>query len=268
MEKIERKKLLGVDAFLCLIITIIGYILLKNPQLEVLKPLAYSSAIFYMIAFFALIAYFVDRRKDDYEQLLFALNNIIVGTYLIISSTKPNSGQVLGDAVLFYSIFNFINKGYYATKLSKENNVDTFPKTAICIILLLLGILVINNLYNEITMQTLILGYYFLAFGVLSIVEPLVMYILRFPKIHNYFQNLMEEEQNQLKKESKETKTEIKKVEVKKPTANVKKEEDQKETPKKTVKKVVKKETTVKKPIAKKTTVKKTTKKENKDVEK
>lgn len=268
MEKIERKKLLGVDAFLCLIITIIGYILLKNPQLEVLKPLAYSSAIFYMIAFFALIAYFVDRRKDDYEQLLFALNNIIVGTYLIISSTKPNSGQVLGDAVLFYSIFNFINKGYYATKLSKENNVDTFPKTAVCIILLLLGILVINNLYNEITMQTLILGYYFLAFGVLSIVEPLVIYILRFPKIHNYFQNLMEEE-NQLKKESKETKTEIKKVEVKKPTANVKKEEeDQKETPKKTVKKVVKKETTVKKPIAKKTTVKKTTKKENKDVEK
>lgn len=256
----NKKKLLGVDVILYLLISIIGFILLKNPELEVLKPIAYASTLYFIIAFFAIIAYFFNRRDKDYEHLIFALNSVIIGAYLFVSATKQNTAFVLGNSVLFFSLLNFINKAYHTIKLTKQNNIEVFPKTALCIMLLLLGILVINNLYNEVTMQTLVLGYYFLTFGLLSLVEPLVIYLFKFPKVQNYFDKLMNEENqreeqaiidkaNEIKSSPKEEKTKIKKVNVKKPTPKKIQEKEEKTKTKKTATKAKSKTKSVKKNI-------------------
>ncbi|UKI58726.1 MAG: hypothetical protein L6V81_05005 [Clostridium sp.] len=64
----------------------------------------------------SLVAYFVNRRPEDYEFLFFGLINIIVGTYVLVNELFPNSCLIVGSAILIYSIANVLNKGYHTNK--------------------------------------------------------------------------------------------------------------------------------------------------------
>ena len=64
--------------------------------------------------------------------------------------------------------------------------------------LVLLGFLVLQNLFKSQTMQTLILGYYFLVFGIFSLIEIGLILLLRIPKINKYFEDLINEIQKRI----------------------------------------------------------------------
>lgn len=218
MKKIKEsdKKILIVDVILYIIYIVIGYLLLKYPEIEVLEPIKYAPYLFFAFGFFSLVAYFINRRKNDYEFLLLGLINIVCASMVLFYSYYGNTGFILGNAILIYSIAMVLNKGWHTIKLSRDNDIYMFPKFAITILLTLLGLLVITNLYRETTMQTLILGYYFLCFGVLSLLEPIMILIIKYTKLNGYLTSLVEEN---VKKEYliiKEVKSEPLKVKDKK----------------------------------------------------
>lgn len=196
MKKVVKesgKTHLAVDIMFYFVYVFVGALLLKFPQIEELKPIEYAPIIFYMLGFFSLLSYFVNRRPKNYEFLFLGLINILVGTFVTFFSSYEDTGFILGNAILIYSLFTILNKGYHTIMLAKEKNINMYAKASITIMLVLLGFLVLQNLFKATTMQTLILGYYFLVFGIMSLVEVALVLILRIDKLRNYFQDLIDE---------------------------------------------------------------------------
>ena len=206
MKKVIKESdrtFLLIDFMLYMLYIVCGYILLRYPEIEVLQPIRYVTPLFYLFGFFSLIAYFMNRRKEDYEFLFLGLINILTGSFILFFSYYTDTSFILGNALLIYSITMVFNKGWHTIKLSRENNINMFPKFAITILLTLLGILVTTNLYKEMTLQTLILGYYFISFGVLSLFEPIMIIVIRNKKLRKQLVALLEEENKKEKVQSK-----------------------------------------------------------------
>ena len=177
------KTLLILDIMLYCVFVTIGFILLNFSEIELLNPMEYASPLFYMFGFFSLLTYFLNRREGNYELLIFGFINVCVASFVFIYTSYPDSGFILADAVLIYSIANVINKGYYSIQLLKEKNINFFPKISITILLLFLGVFVVSSLYNKIEVGSLILGYYFIIFGLLSLLEPLISILTKNEKL-------------------------------------------------------------------------------------
>ena len=86
---------LAVDVMLYFVYVLIGYLLIRFPQIEELKPIEYAPVIFYTIGFFSLIAYFINRRKGNYEFLFLGLINIATGTFITFNAYTEDTGKAL-----------------------------------------------------------------------------------------------------------------------------------------------------------------------------
>lgn len=178
-----ESSMIAIDIMLYCVYIAIGFIVLRIPEIGVLHPIDYAAPLFYMFAFFGLLAYFINRRKDDYEFLVLGLINIVAGSYVIINSFYPSASFIIGSTILLYSIANVLNKGYHTKLLIEKKSINFLPKLSICILLALLGFLVVFTLYDNADVQTMILGYYFVAFGLLNLIEPFLTVIIGHPKL-------------------------------------------------------------------------------------
>lgn len=229
MKKVVIKEfdrtLLGIDLMFYCFFVVVGYIMLQFPELEVLRPVEYAAPLFYMFAFMSLVAYFVNRRPEDYEFLFFGLINIIVGTYVLVNEYFYDSCFIIGSAVLLYSIANVLNKGYHTKKLIEKNDVNVYVKLSITVLLTLLSLLVLSDLFNCEEVTGMVLGYYFMGFGLISLFEPLLMVLTKNPKVETYLVSINEKEKKTVKTKKKSTTPkEIKKKKLVK-KSNTKKEE-------------------------------------------
>jgi len=253
------KKYIAVDIIFYCMFVVMGFVLLNFAEMGLSNPIKHAPCLFFSIAFFSILAYFVNRRKDEYEFLLFGFINVVVATFILVYTAYPNSGFILADAVLLYSIANVLNKGFSCKKLIENRDIDFFTKVSVTVLLLFLGVFVVASLYNKVEVGILILGYYFIIFGLLSLLEPLNSIVLRNPDLQKRIFNLLsykEEKTVETPKEEKEVEVKeeiIKEVPVKKPTVK-----------KSTARKTITKKATTKKSTTKKTTTKKTTRKTTK----
>ncbi len=216
-----RKYMVIVDIILYNLICIIGITILRTEGLEFLNPLNYCFVIYFVIAFLSLIAYFSNRRKDDYEFLLFALINIYVGSFSLIYSAYKQFWIILGCAMLVYTIANLLNKGIHIKALNDKHSVSVVSKLSILIVLTILTIFTAINLFLNSRVESTILGYYFLAFGLISLIEPYLYIVISNKKLSKYLcgkETIVE----QSKEEIKRIKT-IPKRQVKKPIKKSKK---------------------------------------------
>lgn len=229
MKKVVIKEfdrtLLGIDLMLYCFFAVVGYIMLQFPELEVLRPVEYAAPLFYMFAFMSLVAYFVNRRPEDYEFLFFGLINIIVGTYVLVNEYFYDSCFIIGSAVLLYSIANVLNKGYHTKKLIEKNDVNVYVKLSITVLLTLLSLLVLSDLFNCEEATGMVLGYYFMGFGLINLFEPLLMVLTKNPKVETYLVSINENEKKTVKTKKKSTTP--KEIKKKKPVkkSNTKEEE-------------------------------------------
>ncbi len=199
------KTLIGLDIMLYTIYAVVGYVLLRVSDMITFDPIDCASPLLYMFGFFSLLAYFLNRRRDDYEQLFFGFINIVTATFLLVNAYYPNTGFVMADAMLIYSISIVLNKGYHAKKMLEKGDINFFVKLPMTVILTVLGVLVVANIYNKIDVGNTILGYYFLVFGLISLLEPLMYILLSNNGIAAWLTMLTLEE-------TKETKTSPRKV--------------------------------------------------------
>lgn len=201
----ESKKChLIVDIAFYLIICFIGATILDIKRLSEVNTLNYLYLIFYIIGFFAVLAYFANRRKEDYEFLYFGLINVYVGSFALIYSNFSNPHFIVGCALLIYTISNAFNKGIHANILECKNRIEVVSKLPIMLILMFFSVFMSIYFYKNICIDNEVLGYYFLAFGLISMLEPLLCIVLNNKKISK---TILGEE---VKKE--EAKKEIKKV--------------------------------------------------------
>ena len=217
-----KKEHIMIKVILYGLLTLVGLELLHFSNIGFTNPIRYVPMIFYIFAFLSLIAYFGNRIKGNYELLFFGLINVITGTFVLVNVFYPNSGFILSDAVLLFSILNVLNSINTCLKLWEEKNVSAYMKVAITILLLFLGVFVVSALYDKVDFGTLILGYYFMAFGLFQLLDIFSLYLLSNKdyqkKILNYFNSTKKEKEE--KQESKEEKEDKEKKKEKKSVKN------------------------------------------------
>ena len=242
--------LLGVDIVFYVIFIIMGSVLLEFNYIDYVNAVDFAIPIFYTFGFFSLLAYFINRKPDDYEFLFFGLINIITATY-IHNNCDYYSQYILGEAICVYTLAVALNKGFFTKGLIEKDDYDMFPKLISTILLTILGAFVSYHFIEGMTIESMLLGYYFIGFGLFGLLEPLLKIVIRTPEVKNYLDKVLANEidvskikktitrnrkkktiENNIKKVEKETKKEVTKV----------KKETEKEISK--VKKPIKKEIT------------------------
>ena len=112
MKKVLIKELdkafLGIDLMLYCIYFVTGYILIGFPEVEILKPIEYSPVLFFMFGLFSLIAYFLNRRTDNYEYLFLGLINVIVASFILVYAFFGNDALIMSLGVSLYSLLNIL----------------------------------------------------------------------------------------------------------------------------------------------------------------
>ena len=190
----EEKKRNIIEAVLYFLLIIMGIIIMSFPAFGLINPIFYLGALFYIYAFFTVIAYFTSRKEKDYELLFNSLINIIVASFLI-AVPNENVPFMLGTAMLIYTLLIIVNRGLIVYKYKTNDNYLWIIKFIITFLIAFLGILTIINLYNELSVQTLIIGYYFVTLGIMLITEPLFKLFISPKKFNKIVAKILEEDE-------------------------------------------------------------------------
>lgn len=214
--KESKKCYLIVDIIFYLLICVLGLIVLTLNGIEAVSILKYLYLIFYSLGFLSLIAYFINRRENDFEFLYFGLINIYVGTFTLVYRNYSNAHFILGNSVLIYTIANALNKGLHVKILDQNRSLNVISKLSIMLVLMIFSLLISINFYDDFILESEILGYYFLNYGLLSLMEPLINVLIKNKRISKYFNVGIEREETKTEKKIK-TNKKVNKREVKKP---------------------------------------------------
>ena len=258
-----KNRHLIVDIILYNIYAILGFIILGLCKTCVYDVMDYAYALFFMLAFFTLLAYFINRRPINYELLFLGFNDVLIGTFILLMRVYPESGFIISDAILVYAILNVINKLFACKHLIDKKDISFFPKVSVTILLFFIGVLVVSLLHTKIEVGIIILGYYFIIFGLLSLLEPYTEILCGNKTLQEYVFNILSydsnvEEEKPKVKEVKVSKPKVKKTQTKK---NAKKPEEKETKKTNTTKKSNSKTNTTKKSNSKTKSTNKTTKK-------
>lgn len=187
MKKVVIKELdktfLGIDLMLYCIYVVMGYILIGFPEVEILNPMEYSPVLFFMFGFFSLVAYFSNRRVGNYEYLFLGLINVMVATFVLAHAFFGNDALIMALAVSIYSLSIILNKSYYLVHMLKNKDINFYPKTITVILLIFIGLLTVSPIFAKYAAANMILGYYFMAFGLVNLLEVLITIIIRNPRL-------------------------------------------------------------------------------------
>lgn len=169
------KSIYAIDIMLYVIMGIVGYILLEFSSIPNLDIQQYIVGTFFVFGFISLLAYFLNRRKGDYEFLIFGLINIFVACFIKFNSSNSDLNYIVASSLLFYSLAYFLNKICHVWKLLKEKNLNSIPKISISVLVVLLTLFTMVSVYTKFDAAIMIYGYYFMGFALLSIIEVLLI---------------------------------------------------------------------------------------------
>lgn len=178
MKKVFRefdKSLYSIDIMLYSIMSFMGFFLLNLEISAEVEIYQYTISYFFIFAFFSILAYFLNRRKGDYEFLYFGLINICVSAFIMFNKTNTDIYYIIGNSIIFFILTYSLNKVISCYKLIKSKSINYLPKTAITILIVILSIILLVELKWKMDVAYMIFGYYFLGFGLLSLIEVLLI---------------------------------------------------------------------------------------------
>ena len=229
---------------LSIIVLLIGLVVMIFKSFGLIEIVLYASILFYIYAFFSTITYFIRRKEGDYELLLLSLINIIVATFMFVFK-KDNVPMILGAGMTIYTILLVCNRGYKILSLKRENSFMWIVKFVVTFLIAFLGMLTTFNLYNEVTVQTMMFGFYFMSLGFMMTIENIIEIFITDASFRKILSKVIEEEPVRHLDEVPELK--IKEPKIIAPEKKITKVTKVKEeTPKKETKKSKVKETTKK----------------------
>jgi len=207
MKKENKKRFLS-EIVLYGLLVLMGIIVMSFPAFGLINTPYYVGSLFYIYSFMIILTYFVERKEGDYELLFNALISVIAGTFMFTNTTRTSS-FILGTGLLIFTLLMLINKGYLIYKQKNKDNYLWVIKFIVAFLLAFLGVLVIINLFYEFSIQTLLIGYYFISIGIMQIIEPLVYYYIGEKKLKKIIDYIVKEDDTT--KEFKEKKPVVRK---------------------------------------------------------
>lgn len=194
------------EIVLYLILILMGIIIMSFPAFGIINPIYYLGSLLYIFSFFNIIAYFINRRENEYELLFQALISILAGSFLF-AIPNDNTPFMLGTGILIFTLLMIVNKSFYIYVDKSKNNYLWLIKFIVTFLIAFLSILTIINLYNELSVQTLMIGYYFISLGTMLLIEPLIYHFISPEKLSKIVKEIFkEEEPKQLKPKRKQQK--------------------------------------------------------------
>ena len=244
---------------LSIFILLVGVIIMIFKAFGLIDINLYVSILFFTLAFLSTIAYFIRRKEGDYELLILSLIHIVIATFIYVFRSS-NAPMILGASMTIYTILIILNRGYKVLMLRRQNNYMWIIKFVITFLISFLGILTSFNLYNEVTVQTMMFGYYFISLGFMMALEDTIELFITDDKLRKLLSKLIEDEpkrdleevkivEEKPKKKKEINKTAVKKEKINQTEEKIKKEENKNKTVKKKAgrpKKVSEKETRTK----------------------
>ena len=152
-----------------------------------------------------------------------SLINVITATFMFVFKTDDYK-MILGLGFTIYSIMMVSNRIYKIYTLKNENKFMWIVKFMGTILIGFLGMLTSYNLFNEVSVQTLLYGYYFISLGIILLFENIIEIIVTEDKWNKILNKLIasnneleeiKEETITKKKTTPKKKTTTKKVNVK-----------------------------------------------------
>ena len=202
---------------LSILIFIGGVTIMIFKSFGLIDMVLYGSIIFFILAFFGVICYFVRRREGDYEILLFSLISILTATFMFIFK-NDDAAMILGAGLTIFNILVVANRIYKIVTYKNQDNFMWSVKFIGTFLIGFLAILTCVNLYKEISVQTLMLGYYFTCLGVIMTIENLVELFVTKDKFDKFVSKVVENEYKNLEMvdaiNEPEVKPEVKEVSV------------------------------------------------------
>ena len=201
---------------LSILIFIGGVTIMIFKSFGLIDMVLYGSIIFFILAFFGVICYFVRRREGDYEILLFSLISILTATFMFIFK-NDDAAMILGAGLTIFNILVIANRIYKIVTYKNQDNFMWSVKFIGTFLIGFLAILTCVNLYKEISVQTLMLGYYFTCLGVIMTIENLVELFVTKDKFDKFVSKVIENEYKNLEMVdviNEENKPEVKEVNV------------------------------------------------------
>ena len=169
------KTIYAIDIMLYAFMGIVGYMLLQFSGMPNLDVEQYIIGIFFIFGFISLLAYFLNRRKGDYEFLFFGAINILVAVFIKLNAVHNDLNYIVSISLLFYSLAYFLNKIIHVCKLVKEKNLNSIPKISISLLVVVLTLVTMVTVYTKFDVAIMIYGYYFIGFALLSLIEVLLI---------------------------------------------------------------------------------------------
>ena len=228
------KTIYAIDIMLYAIMGIIGYMLLQFSGMPNLDVEQYIIGIFFIFGFISLLAYFLNRRKGDYEFLFFGAINILVAVFIKLNAVHNDLNYIVSVSLLFYSLAYFLNKIIHVCKLVKEKNLNSIPKISVSLLVVVLTLVTMVTVYTKFDVAIMIYGYYFIGFALLSLIEVLLILLFNGKTFRKKLIDMLNYDDVKLVKKTTEVKK-IKLVQVKriKKITPVKEEKVVEEKPKK-----------------------------------
>lgn len=175
---LKNNKVVVAELITYFVMFVIGIITIIFPLIGIDNIVIYSSLIFLILAFFSFGGYFYTKEnKVNYELLMFSFICILLACSLLaLGSLK--SGNVLGTAFLVFTLLTGINRIYYIILLKRRDNELYLLRSIALILILFVSTLSIQNFYTSDDVKTVIIGYYFLTYGIISFIEMILFVTL------------------------------------------------------------------------------------------
>jgi len=216
MMKGKKDLTLITQLVLSILIFIGGVTIMIFKSFGLIDMVLYGSIIFFILAFFGVICYFIRRREGDYEILLFSLISVLTATFMFIFKNE-DAAMILGAGLTIFNILVIANRIYKIVTYKNQDNFMWSVKFIGTFLIGFLAILTCVNLYKEISVQTLMLGYYFTCLGVIMTIENLVELFVTKDKFDKFVSKVIENEYKNLEMVdaiNEENKPEVKEVNV------------------------------------------------------
>lgn len=164
--KLRNKLNIGVS----IILILLGIFLLIFPWFGKTAPNKLLYLLFSIYGGIKIIEYILTRNEKDYEDLYTGIACVLAATsgFKFSSySTAMVLSLTLVSWIGIMAIIKLIKLDYYHDRENKMFYVNLITFS----LFLLLGLLTSINLYFELTVQTLILGFFFVVNGLLNLAE-------------------------------------------------------------------------------------------------
>lgn len=191
-----NKKFFLLNSLLNIIIIVFGIILFKNPTFGLYNTTLYFAIYFFAIGMISLLVYFLCRTKENEENLVLAIISVITAGYLFICNNNCSSSYLALAVIIFVGLF-VCYKGYRVFKYKDTNSYKWFLELINTLAIFIIGALTILNIYKEISVQTLIFGYFFVSVGFIDLLEILIYFFIKSPYFKEAFKKINTEEKKQ-----------------------------------------------------------------------